>query len=49
MALAFDEIVARLRAQGTDDGAVEVKSSAKKLSADVWDSVSAFANTAVMV
>lgn len=46
MALAFDEIVARLRAQGTDDGAVEVKSSAKKLSADVWDSVSAFANTA---
>lgn len=35
----------RLRAQGTDDAHVEVKTSAKKLSSDVWDSVSAFANT----
>lgn len=38
-------MLARLRAQGTDDGSVEVKTSAKALSADVWDSVSAFANT----
>lgn len=43
---SFSETVARLRAQGTDDALVEVKSSAKKLSTDVWDSVSAFANTA---
>lgn len=39
------QIVVRLRAQGTDDGQVEVKKSAAKLSSDVWESVSAFANT----
>lgn len=37
--------LARLRQQGTDDAGIEVKSSAKRLSADIWDSVSAFANT----
>lgn len=40
------QIVAKLRRQGTDDGEVEVKASAQRLSTDVWDSVSAFANTA---
>lgn len=40
---AFD--FARLRRQGTDDAHVEVKASAKRLSTDIWDSVSAFANT----
>ncbi|WP_083451492.1 ATP-binding protein [Leucobacter celer] len=45
MSATFDETIARLRAQGTDDALVEVKSSEKKLSSDVWDSVSAFANT----
>lgn len=39
------QIVVRLRAQETDDGQVEVKKSAAKLSSDVWESVSAFANT----
>lgn len=39
-------IVSRLRAQGTDDARVEVKRSAQKLSSDIWESVSAFANTA---
>ncbi|GAA4479854.1 ATP-binding protein [Microbacterium panaciterrae] len=38
--------VARLRRQGTDDALVEVKSSAKSLTTDIWDTVSAFANTA---
>lgn len=46
MVVTFDETIARLRSQGTDDARVEVKTSAKKLSSDVWDSVSAFANTA---
>ncbi|WP_223585528.1 ATP-binding protein [Microbacterium sp. OVT16B] len=41
----FESTIDRLRAQGTDDGLVEVKSSERRLSADVWDSVSAFANT----
>ncbi|ALJ18637.1 ATP-binding protein [Microbacterium sp. No. 7] len=40
------ETLARLRQQGTDDALVEVKASTRKLSADVWDSVSAFANSA---
>ncbi|WP_165171262.1 ATP-binding protein [Adlercreutzia sp. ZJ242] len=39
-------IVERLRAQHTDDEFVEVKASAQHLSRDVWESVSAFANTA---
>lgn len=37
--------VARLRAQGADDGDYEAKACASRLSASVWDSVSAFANT----
>ena len=41
----LEQIVARLREQGTDDDAVEVKKCAAKLSNDVWESVSAFANT----
>lgn len=40
------KIVAKLREQGTDDGDVEVKTCESKLSADIWESVSAFANTA---
>lgn len=42
----FCEIVNRLCAQGTDDGEVEVKTCETRLSADIWESVSAFANTA---
>ncbi len=38
-------IVERLRKQGTDDADVEVKESARKLSSDIWETVSAFANT----
>lgn len=38
--------VARLRAAGTDNAWVEVKRSGPKLSSDVWETVSAFANTA---
>lgn len=45
MSEPFSETLARLRMQGTDDAHVEVKASAQKLSADVWDSISAFANT----
>lgn len=39
-------IVDRLRLQHTDDELVEAKASAQKLSSDVWESVSSFANTA---
>lgn len=42
----FDRVLTRLRRQGTDDAEVEVKASAGKLSTDVWETVSAFANTA---
>lgn len=38
-------IVARLRRRGRDDEQVEVKACGRELSKDVWDSVSAFANT----
>lgn len=38
-------IIERLRAQGTDDGLVEAKRCEKKLSSDVWETVSSFANT----
>ena len=38
--------VERLRRQGTDDAEVEVKECSKDLSRDIWESVSAFANTA---
>lgn len=41
----FEAIVERLRKQGTDDGEFEVKESAAKLSSDIWETVSAFANT----
>ena len=37
--------VARLRRQGSDDAAAEAKSSVGKLPKDVWNTVSAFANT----
>ena len=46
MAATFSEHLARLRAQKTDDALVEAKASATKLSSNVWNSVSAFANTA---
>lgn len=39
-------IVNRLRAQHTDDEFVEVKASASELQGKIWQSVSAFANTA---
>lgn len=42
----LNQIVARIRKQGTDDEFVEVKSSAEKLPNDIWESVSSFANTA---
>lgn len=41
----LNSIVARLRAQNTDDEYVEVKASSQQLSSDIWESVSAFANT----
>lgn len=42
----LDEIIERLRSQGTDDGTVEAKRCGCGLSNDVWETVSAFANTA---
>lgn len=39
------EIVQRLRREGTDDSRYEVKECAQNLSSDVWETVSAFANT----
>lgn len=39
------KVVERLRWQETDDAFVEVKSCGASLSSDVWESVSAFANT----
>ncbi len=44
--LELKEIVERLRLQGNDDESVEAKKCEKKLSSDVWESVSAFGNTA---
>lgn len=41
----LDEHVDRLRRQASDDGRVEAKASETSLSKDVWDTVSAFANT----
>lgn len=41
----IEAAVARLRVQGSDDGDYEAKACASRLSASVWDSVSAFANT----
>lgn len=42
----LDEIIERLRSQGIDDGTVEAKRCGRGLSNDVWETVSAFANTA---
>lgn len=41
----IDSIINRLRAQGTDDADVEVKECQLSLSKDIWETVSAFANT----
>ena len=41
----IQEIICRLKKQGTDDAAVEVKECARKLSNDIWETISAFANT----
>lgn len=41
----LERTVFRLRSQGTDDALVEVKASASKLTFDIWDTISAFANT----
>lgn len=38
-------IIQRLREQGTDDAEIEVKECQKSLSKDIWETVSAFANT----
>ena len=38
-------IITRLRKQGTDDASVEVKECRSSLSKDIWETVSAFANT----
>ncbi len=38
-------VIERLRRQGADDGDVEVKECGRKLSGDIWETVSAFANT----
>ena len=39
-------VVDRLRRQRTNDGAVEVKACRHELGSSVWESISAFANTA---
>lgn len=44
-ATELDAIIKRLRAQGTDDSTVEVKACSQRLSSDIWESVSSFANT----
>lgn len=43
--IQLEETIAHLRAQNNDDAHVEVKQSGQKLSNDVWETVSAFANT----
>ena len=42
----LDAAVARARALGSDDAHTEIKASVQALSKSIWDSVSAFANTA---
>lgn len=42
----FLQMIERLRRQGTDDARCEAKECAHRLSKDVWETVSAFANTA---
>ena len=44
-ALDIVSVIRRLRKEGTDDACYEAKSCDMRLSADVWESVSAFANT----
>lgn len=41
----ISSIIDRLRMQGTDDASVEVKECQSSLSKDIWETVSAFANT----
>ncbi len=41
----IETTVARLRKQGRDDGCCEVKECARGISKDIWETVSAFANT----
>lgn len=41
----LSEAIVRLQKQGTDDSAYEAKECAQSLSKDVWETVSAFANT----
>lgn len=41
----LESIIACLRDRGTDDAQLEVKRSGQKLSSDIWETVSAFANT----
>lgn len=41
----LDEVVQRLRLQGTDDALYEAKACSKGLSKDIWETVSAFGNT----
>lgn len=43
--MALAQIIERLRSQGTDDATYEAKSCTVGLSKDVWETVSAFANT----
>ena len=43
--LNISEVIRKLRKQGRDDANCEVKKCEKDLSNDVWESVSAFANT----
>ncbi len=43
--LDFEDIIQRLRHQGSDDGEVEAKACSEDLSKDIWETVSAFANT----
>ena len=44
-ALNISEVIRKLRKQGRDDANYEAKKCEKDLSNDVWESVSAFANT----
>lgn len=43
--ISIDKIIGLLRLQGRDDASYEAKACAHDLSKDVWETVSAFANT----